>query len=69
MYAVAVNILTLGLLLYGLLGMHPPYPVNEGDAMIIYRAAFPLGDFVLVHLSSLLIHELLFQLKHDGGAI
>ena len=37
--------------------------------MIIYRTAFPVGDCVLVHLSSLLIHGLLFWLNDDGGAI
>ena len=64
-----VSIPTLGILLYSLLGMHPPHPVNEGDAAITYGAAFPWGDFVRGYLSSLLIHELLFRLKGDRGAI
>lgn len=53
----------------GFVRNHPPCPVSEGDATIIYRVAFPWGDFVLVYLSSLLIHELLAWLKDDGGTI
>ncbi|CAI9160706.1 unnamed protein product [Rangifer tarandus platyrhynchus] len=42
---------------------------KRGNATIIYRTAFPVGDCVLVYLSSLLIHGLLFWLNDDGGAI
>lgn len=52
------------------LGFLPcPKGKKRGTAAIVYRTAFPVGDCVLVHLSSLLIHGLLFWLNEDGGAI
>lgn len=58
---------------------HPPHSreplaschvLKKGGMPRLFTAPFfPLGGFVLVHLSSLLIHALLFWLNDDGGAI